>query len=179
MYSNALVLPATKSRSGNSSAFSLIEKFRTQEVNGGEKTAFGYGLKNNDAVYIYFQDDPCPCETKFLRINSKLDLDERIGRGQLKERWECHALKPGSTIYSLTRYNRYRVGSKNGKFFALKVFSPFQKTLLDGNFKKYTILSKERDNKAQLRYVICSYEEIFCLSNREPVFKFFSQKCIV
>ncbi|KAK5984201.1 BMA-LPR-7 [Trichostrongylus colubriformis] len=45
---------------GNSSSFSLQEKFRTQSEEGGEKVAFGYGILHNERTYVYMQDDPCP-----------------------------------------------------------------------------------------------------------------------
>ncbi|VDO36406.1 unnamed protein product [Haemonchus placei] len=45
---------------GNSSSFSIQEKFRTQSEEGGEKVAFGYGILHNERTYVYMQDDPCP-----------------------------------------------------------------------------------------------------------------------
>ncbi|KAE9414084.1 hypothetical protein Angca_001028, partial [Angiostrongylus cantonensis] len=46
-------------QAGNSSSFSLQEKFRTQSEEGVE-VAFGYGILHNDRTYVYMQDDPCP-----------------------------------------------------------------------------------------------------------------------
>lgn len=47
-------------QAGNSSSFSLQEKFRTQNEDGGEKVAFGYGIIHAGRTYVYMQDDPCP-----------------------------------------------------------------------------------------------------------------------
>ncbi|KHJ96140.1 hypothetical protein OESDEN_03901 [Oesophagostomum dentatum] len=47
-------------QAGNSSSFSLQEKFRTNSEEGGEKVAFGYGIIHKDRTYVYMQDDPCP-----------------------------------------------------------------------------------------------------------------------
>ncbi|CAJ0575100.1 unnamed protein product, partial [Mesorhabditis spiculigera] len=52
---------APSAKKGNATAFSVAEKFRTKNENGGEKVALGYGLMNNGNTYVYFQDDPCPC----------------------------------------------------------------------------------------------------------------------
>ncbi|CAI5455020.1 unnamed protein product [Caenorhabditis angaria] len=49
-----------QAESGNSSAFSLQEKFRAGSVDAGEKVAFGYGLIHKERTYVYMQDDPCP-----------------------------------------------------------------------------------------------------------------------
>ncbi|CAB3400860.1 unnamed protein product [Caenorhabditis bovis] len=49
-----------QAESGNSSAFSLQEKFRAGSENSGEKVAFGYGIIHNERTYVYMQDDPCP-----------------------------------------------------------------------------------------------------------------------
>ncbi|CAJ0946970.1 unnamed protein product, partial [Mesorhabditis belari] len=51
---------APSAKRGNSSAFTVAEKFRTKSENGGEKVALGYGIINNGNTYVYFQDDPCP-----------------------------------------------------------------------------------------------------------------------
>ncbi|VDM56449.1 unnamed protein product [Angiostrongylus costaricensis] len=47
-------------QAGNTTSFSLQEKFRTQSEEGGEKVAFGYGILHKDRTYVYMQDDPCP-----------------------------------------------------------------------------------------------------------------------
>ncbi|CCD73151.1 Lipocalin domain-containing protein [Caenorhabditis elegans] len=49
-----------QAESGNSSAFSLQEKFRAGSVDAGEKVAFGYGIIHHERTYVYMQDDPCP-----------------------------------------------------------------------------------------------------------------------
>ncbi|GMT36662.1 hypothetical protein PFISCL1PPCAC_27959, partial [Pristionchus fissidentatus] len=59
-------LPATKTASSSKASFSLVDKFRTQDENGGDKTAFGYGLVNNNVTYVYFQDDPCPYQVVMI-----------------------------------------------------------------------------------------------------------------
>ncbi|KAF8355391.1 lpr-7 [Pristionchus pacificus] len=57
-------LPATTTKS--KASFSLVDKFRTQDENGGDKTAFGYGLVNHNVTYVYFQDDPCPYQVVMI-----------------------------------------------------------------------------------------------------------------
>ncbi|CAL2052831.1 unnamed protein product [Caenorhabditis brenneri] len=49
-----------QAESGNSSAFSLQEKFRAGSVDAGEKVGFGYGIIHRERTYVYMQDDPCP-----------------------------------------------------------------------------------------------------------------------
>ncbi|PIO75850.1 hypothetical protein TELCIR_02086 [Teladorsagia circumcincta] len=60
---------------GNSSSFSLQEKFRTQSEEGGEKVAFGYGILHNERTYVYMQDDPCPYQIVIVG-------PQKGGRGQ-------------------------------------------------------------------------------------------------
>ncbi|CAD6188981.1 unnamed protein product [Caenorhabditis auriculariae] len=49
-----------QAEAGNSSAFSIQEKFRSNSESGGEKVAFGYGIIHKERTYVYMQDDPCP-----------------------------------------------------------------------------------------------------------------------
>lgn len=46
---------------GNTSTFSTIDSFRVNSPHGAPKVGFGYGIIHNKKVYIYVQEDPCPC----------------------------------------------------------------------------------------------------------------------
>lgn len=46
---------------GNTPTFSTMDSFRVIGPHGAPKVGFGYGFMHNNKVYIYVQEDPCPC----------------------------------------------------------------------------------------------------------------------
>lgn len=48
-------------KAGNTSAINMVDAFHETDVNGPAKVGFGYGIIHNQRVYLYFQEDPCPC----------------------------------------------------------------------------------------------------------------------
>lgn len=46
----------------NTSAFSMTDLFRIDSPHGAPKMGFSYGIIYNGKLYLYVQEDPCPCQ---------------------------------------------------------------------------------------------------------------------